>query len=52
MPTYATQINDPWTSLDMVLPVWILRLMKIYYYDFLLFGYTFDIETYTAGGIF
>ena len=21
MPTYATQINDPWTSVDMVLPV-------------------------------
>ena len=22
MPTYATQINDPWTSVDMVLPVY------------------------------
>ena len=21
MPNYATQINDPWTSVDMVLPV-------------------------------
>ena len=21
MPSYATQINDPWTSVDMVLPV-------------------------------
>ena len=28
----------------------IRKLMKIYYYDFALFGYTFDAETFTAGG--
>jgi len=30
----------------------IQKLMKIYYYDFALFGYTFDIDTLTAGGFF
>ena len=28
----------------------IQKLMKLYYYDFALFGYTFDADTLTAGG--
>ncbi|XP_078495032.1 carbohydrate sulfotransferase 14-like [Ciona intestinalis] len=29
----------------------ILKLMDIYYYDFVLFGYTFDVDTLTPGGL-